>query len=94
MGIKITKRANGILFDTSDLPGSGVDIAKYKFVPSSFGNIEDILLYNDRVAASSSTGASYSLTLTGVDNTYPVSEIGGIVVTDLEDAFFKFIDLL
>jgi len=39
-------------------------------------------------------GASYSLTLTGIDNTYPVSEIGGIIVNDLEDAFFKFIDLL
>lgn len=94
MGVKITKVVNGILFDTTGLPGSGQKFAKKKFIPKDFGNINDVLLYDDRVVATDTTGTTYVLNLTGSENAYPISHIEGNPVTTIEDTFDQFITIL
>ena len=94
MGVKIIKVTNGIVFDTTGIPGSGEKFAKKKFVPKDFGNINDVLLYNDRVVATDTTGNTYVLNLTGADNGYPVSHIEGNPVTTIEETFDQFITIL
>jgi len=94
MAVVISKLVNGILFDTSSLPGSGDKFAKKKFVPQDFGNIADILLYDDRVVANDANGNSYSLNLTGEGSAYPVSEIDSSPITSIENLFTTFITIL
>jgi hypothetical protein len=90
----ITKISNGIIFDTTGLPGSGVKFAKKKFIPSNFPNVDDILLYDDRVVANSASRISYSLNLTGADGAYPVTQIDGTPIESLEQLFNVLISLM
>ena len=92
--VKITTRSNGILFDTTTLPGSGVAFAKYMFRPKNYPSIETVALWSDKVVGSSSNGADFNITLNGVDGSYPINEINGVVVSNLTDLFFNFIDSL
>lgn len=95
MGLIITKQNNGIMFDVSDLPGSGTFFASKKFIPSNFGNIDDVLLYNDRVVGNSSSGKSYSFAINSPnEDVFNVSKIGVDDVNTLEEIFEKFIALL
>lgn len=94
MGIIITKTTNGIVFDTTGLPGSGTAFAIKKFIPDNYPNMDDILLYNDRVVANSASGTSYSLNLDGSQSAYPVSEISGVPITSLSQLFDVFTSLM
>lgn len=92
--VKISQLANGVIFDTTGLPGSGEKFAVKKFVPKNYPNILDVQLYNDRIVATDVTGFSYAINLNGSDNAYPVSHIQNEVVLDVNDMFDKFIAIL
>lgn len=47
--IKVSKIANGILFDLTTEPGAGEDKALYVFRPSVFHTITRVAVYNDRI---------------------------------------------
>jgi len=94
MGMTIIKTANGIVFDTTGLPGSGTAFAIKKFIPDNYPNVDDVLLYNDRIVANSAAGTSYSLNLDGSQSAYPVSEIAGTPIESLEQLFDVFTSIM
>ena len=98
MAIKITKEVNGMLIDFSDLSGEdgyGITIPKKRFMPKDFNNITEVFLYNDRVVVNDIGGMSHNLNLLGgATDTYPISHIETIAVSDIDDLFTKFIAIL
>jgi hypothetical protein len=96
--VKIIKLSNGIMFDSSVIPGSGEGFAKKMFMPINYPAINNISLYNDRVIGTGALGKQFNLTLNGAEGSHPVSQIGLESalenVTSLEELFNKFITIL
>jgi len=92
--VSITTRPNGILFDTSTLPDTGVAFARKYFRPKNYPSINFVSLYNHKVIGSSITGEDFNLTLNGAEGSFPVSSINGIEITTLDELFMNFIDSL
>lgn len=90
--VKITKISNGIQFDTTELSGSGVDIAKKFFIPIS--KIESISLFTDKVIGKDSLGTDWNMNLDGSEGSYPIATIEGIAVSTIDDIYEKLIALL
>jgi hypothetical protein len=90
----LTKLPNGVMFDTTGLPGSGEKFAIKKFVPQNFPNILDVQLYTDSVAATDISGYTYILNLTGGENTFPITHVDSIDVESIEDLFNKIVAIL
>jgi hypothetical protein len=92
--VKLTTRANGILFDTTLLPGNGTSFAKYMFRPSKYPSIETVALWDDKIVGSSSNGTDFNITLNGANQSYPINNINNTTYTNLTDLYFAFIDSL
>lgn len=92
--VTITTRPNGILFDTSVLPGTGVAFARMYFRPKNYPSINYVSLYNHKIIGSSVTGEDFNLTLNGAEGSFPVSSINGTPITTLDELFTNFIDSL
>jgi hypothetical protein len=74
--LKIIQLTNGILYDASAIPNVGVTNALKLFTPSNYPAINNISLFNDRIVVTGALGRQFNCTLTGVDGSFPVSEIG------------------
>jgi len=92
--VTITTLSNGILFDTSTLPGSGVVFARKYFRPKNYPGVNFVSLYNHKVIASSTVGEDFNLTLNGADSTFPVGSVNGVTPTTLDELFTFFINSL
>lgn len=92
--VKITTRSNGVLFETTGIPNSGITFAKFMFKPKNYPSIEKISMFNDKIIGTSLSGEDFNLTLNGSNQSYPISVVNGSTVTSIEDLFFKFIDSL
>jgi hypothetical protein len=92
--IVVTTLPNGILFDTTTLPGSGTEFAHKMFRPKNYPSIELVSLYSDRIVGTSSSGQDFDITLDGSNNSYPITNINGVIVNTLEELFNNFIESL
>ena len=90
--VSITRAGNGILFDTSSMTGSGIDFSKKFFIP--IVAIESIALYSDRVVGKDSLGTDWNMTITGVNNSYPISTVGGVTVTTVDEIYNEVLNMV
>lgn len=92
--VKIIAHEKGIIFDTSEIPGSGIAFAKKMFRPKYYPSIETIALWSDKIIGTSSNGTDFNITLDGANQSYPVSHANGVEVSDLNTLFNEFINSL
>ena len=88
----ITVNSNGFIFDASALSGAGETFSKKIFYP--FNSIASISMFNDRVVGTDLLGKNYEMTIIPTANMYPVSSVGGVAVTTIEELYNELLSLI
>lgn len=68
--VKIISHANGVIFDTTALTGSGIAFAQKMFRPRNYPSIETVALWADRIIGTSSNGVAWCY---GINESYRMS---------------------
>lgn len=92
MGVKITKIGNGVLFDMSEITESGASFPKKNFLPLT--SIADIKLYDTKVVGYDISGDNWDMDILGNNASFPISEVGGVTPTSIDDLYDKLITLV
>ena len=69
--VKIVTHQNGIIFDTTSLPGTGTVFAKKMFRPKHYPSIETIALWSDKIVGTSSNGNDFNISINGLNRVIP-----------------------
>lgn len=79
--VTITTLTNGLIFDASAIPGIGVSSPSKIFMPKAFPGIHSVSLYDNRIVVQDTAGVQFELSVDGVNNSYPISDIDGTLFT-------------